>query len=113
MIQRVYNILKTLNLPVQYIIRPDLTSTGIAISYHFYNESFELYADGQGVQSGGVLQVDVFSTTDYSNVVDQIKELLISHKFRFADSRDGDDSLDNIKYYHKILTFNYNEEELI
>jgi hypothetical protein len=113
-IQKVYDILKPLNIPIQYILRPDISGNSkIGISYHFFNESYNLYSDGEGKELGGSLQIDVFSTVDYSNVVKQVKELLKVNKFRFADSWDGDDSLSNVKYYHKILIFNYSEREVM
>ena len=113
MIQAVYNILQPLDIPVQYILRPDISgNTKIGVSYHFFNEGNELYGDGEGIAEGGVLQIDIFSTVDYSNVVSQIKGLMKTNKFRLADSRDSDDSFNNLKYYHKILIFNYVESEV-
>ena len=36
MIQKVYDILKPLKVPIQYILRPDISgSSKIGISYHF------------------------------------------------------------------------------
>ena len=113
MIQRVYEILNPLNIPIQYVLRPDIDSSKIGISYHFFNESNELYGDGEGIKEGGVLQVDIFSTIDYSIIVKQVKNLLKANKFRFADGRDNDDSFSNVKYYHKVLIFNYVEEEVL
>lgn len=113
MMQAVYDILQPLNIPVQYILRPDISgSTKLGISYHFFNEGNELYGDGEGIAEGGSLQIDIFSTVDYSNVVSQIKGLMKANKFRLADSRDSDDSFNNLKYYHKILIFNYVESEV-
>ena len=73
-----------------------------------------MYADGKGEEFGGALQVDVFSTIDYSGTVQQVRELLEAAKFRLADMRDGDDGFeDSMKYYQKILIFNYNEREVL
>lgn len=113
MIQRVNDILKPLNIPIQYILRPDISGSKIGISYHFFNESPTLYGEGMAIKTGGVLQVDVFSTIDFTSVVNQVKELMKANKFRLADSKDSDDSMSNIKYYHKILIFNYSEEEVM
>lgn len=114
MIQKVYDILKPLNIPIQYILRPDISgSNRIGISYHFFNEGYILYSDGKGKEVGGALQVDIFSTIDYSSTVKQVKGLLEAKKFRLADMRDNDDSFNNIKYYHKILIFNFAEEEVL
>lgn len=114
MIRKVYDILKPLGIPIQYILRPDISgSSQIGISYHFFNESNKLYGDGEGKEFGGSLQVDIFSTIDYSSVVNQVRELLKVNKFRLADMRDGDDSFSNVSYYHKILIFNYAEKEVL
>lgn len=114
MIQRVYNILKPLDIPIAYILRPDISgSSRIGISYHFFNESNNLYGDGEGMEFGGSLQIDIFSLVDYTNVIKQVKGLMKSNKFRLADMRDSDDSFNSVKYYHKILIFNYSEKEVL
>ncbi len=113
MINTVYNILKPLNIPVLFLRRPKIDKTNkIGISFHFFNESYNLYGDGNGNESGGVLQIDVFSLIDYTNVVNQIKQIMKENKFRLADSRDSDDSMNEINYYQKILIFNYIESEV-
>ncbi len=114
MIQKVYDILKPLKVPIQYILRPDISgSSKIGISYHFFNESNNLYGDGEGIEEGGSLQIDIFSTTDYSSLVKQVKDIMKVNKFRFADGWDGDDSMSSVQYYHKILIFNYAEREVL
>lgn len=114
MIQKVYDILKLLNIPVEYILRPDISgSNQIGISYHFFNEGNVLYGDGDGVFEGGALQIDVFSKVEFSSVVNQIKSIMKANKFRLADARDSDDSFSNVRYLHKILIFNYSEEEVL
>lgn len=116
MIQKVYDILKQLNVPIKYILRPDISgSNKIGISYHFFNESYNLYGDGKGKEFGGVLQVDIFSTVDYTDIVQQVRTLLEQHNFRLADMRDSEDSFEEggLKYYQKILIFNYVESEVL
>lgn len=113
MIQKVYDILKPLNIPTKYILRPDMSSSKIGVSYHFFNENPNLYGDGEGKEEGGSLQIDIFSTIDYSSTVNRVKSLMKANKFRLADSWDGDDSMSNVKYYHKILIFNYIEREVL
>lgn len=115
MIQKVYDILKPLKIPIQYVLRPDINgSSKIGISYHFFNEGYTLYSDGEPKNFGGALQIDIFSTIDYTDAVNQIKDLMQANKFRLAPggSRDSDDSFNNVKYYHKILIFNYTEKEV-
>ena len=113
MINTVYNILKPLSIPIKYILRPDISgSSKTGISYHFFNESPNLYGDGEGKEEGGVLQIDIFSTIDFTSIVNQVKDLMKANKFRLADSKDSDDSFSNVQYYHKILIFNYSEKEV-
>lgn len=113
MIKTVYNILKPLDIPVKYILRPDISgSSKIGISYHFFNESPNLYGDGESKEEGGTLQIDIFSTVDFTSTVNQVKVLMKANKFRLADGRDSDDSFSNVQYYHKILIFNYSEKEV-
>ena len=113
MIQKVYEILKPLNIPILYILRPEISGTNkIGISYHFFSEGYNLHGDGEGIELGGSLQIDVFSTIDYTNIVTQIRNLMKQNKFRLSDMRDSDDSFSNVKYYHKILIFNYSEGEV-
>lgn len=113
MIQRVKNILEPLNVPVLFVLRPEINSSkNTGISYHFFNEGYDIHGDGEGNEFGGSLQVDVFSTIDYTDIIEQIKILMKQNKFRLSDMRDSDDSLNNIKYYHKIMIFNYSEREV-
>jgi hypothetical protein len=114
MIDTVYNILEPLNIPIQFMLRPKIDSTSkIGISYHFFNENDDLYGDGEGREQGGSLQIDIFSTVNYSDIVNQVKNLMKANKFRLADMRDSDDSLNGTQYYHKILIFNYSEKEVM
>ena len=113
MINRVYEVLQPIGIPIKYILRPDISgSNKVGISYHFFNESPNLYGDGEGKEEGGTLQIDVFSTIDFTSIVNQVKTLMKANKFRLADSRDSDDSFSNVQYYHKILIFNYSEKEV-
>jgi hypothetical protein len=114
MINKVYSILKVLNIPVKYMLRPELNSKNkIVASYHFFGEGYQSYGDGGGKEFGGSLQVDIFSTVDNSGIVRQTRSLLEMNGFRLADSRDSFDSLNtNTQYYQKTLVFNYIESEV-
>ena len=113
MIQKVYNILSPLSIPILYILRPEINGTNkVGISYHFFSEGYELHGDGEGNEPGGSIQIDIFSLIDYTSMVNQVKSIMKENKFRLADMRDSDDSLDNVKYYHKIMIFNYAESEV-
>lgn len=113
MIQTINNILKPLSVPVLFMLRPKIDGTNkVGISYHFFSENNNLYGDGEGLEFGGSLQIDVFSLIDYTSIVDQIKTLMKTNKFRLADSRDSEDGFSTTEYYHKILIYNYVEREV-
>lgn len=119
MIQKVYDTLKPLNIPALYMFRPEIdNSNKTGISYHFFNESDNLYGDGEGMEFGGSLQIDIFSllslsSLDHEKIVKKVRDLMKANKFRLADMRDSDDSFSNVEYYHKILIFNYIETEVL
>lgn len=113
MIKTVYNLLSPINVPILYIRRPEINGANkVGISYHFFSEGYELHGDGQGVELGGSLQVDIFSLNDYSSTVNQVRQLLEAGKFRLTDMSDTDDILNNVKYYQKRMIFNYAESEV-
>lgn len=115
MINKVYEVLKPLNLPIKWLKRPPFDKSNIAISYHFFNESGELFGEGKATEEGGSLQVDVFGKTDYSSIVKDVKKLLKSARFLFAEAYpDTEEALDqNTTVYHKVLIFNYLESEVM
>lgn len=119
MIQKVNEILKPLNIPTLYMFRPEINNSNkTGISYHFFNESDNLYGDGEGMEFGGSVQVDIFSllslsSLDHEKVVKKVRDLMKANKFRLADMRDSDDSMSSVQYYHKILIFNYVEREVL
>ena len=111
--QTVSKVLSGLGVPLLWNSRPEISKTNhTAICYQFYSETDKLFGDGKGHEEGGTVLVDVFSLKDYSAVVASVKSLMKAAGFRLADSRDDDDTLGNIKCYHKILIFNYIESEV-
>lgn len=119
MINKVEQILSNINtpvsskLPIRYVLRPDISGDSkVGISYHFFNQGYSLHGDGEGEKLGGSIQVDIFSKVDYTDVLDQVLNLMKLNKFRLADMRDSDNSFRDVRYYHKILIFNYLEEEV-
>lgn len=112
MIKTVGKILKELKYPVLWQKRPPLQK-GPVLSYHFFSEQDELKGDGEGVAFGGTLQVDVFSRTDYSKVVEKVKKALTKNGFLFASMHDSIEKItDTEELYHKVMIFNYAESEV-
>lgn len=113
MIMTVYNILKPLNLPIEFLKRPQFDTSKTVISYHFFNESDDNFGDGKANEEAGALQVDIFSKIDYTSTVREVKEALSSANFMYFSGHDDIESLSNSEQiYHKILIFNYVESEV-
>lgn len=114
MINRVYEVLKSLNVPMKWNKCPDFNTSKTVLSYHFFNEGELLHGDGESVEEGGALQVDIYSKTDYSRIVNQTKKLLKDAHFYFESGDDTAETLDNTTMiYHKVLIFNYIESEVM
>lgn len=115
MINTVYEILTSIDnpVPVFWNIRPELAdNVTTSITYYFFSESNLIYGDGEGFEPIGSVQVSIFSTGDYTNTVNQVKQKMKEAGFRYVDGWDSEDSLPE-KYYQKILIFNYLESEVI
>ena len=115
MIMTVYNLLKPLNAPIKFLERPDFGQNKMCISYHFFNQGNTEYGDGKPTEKGGALQIDVFSKkVDYTNIINDIENILSNANFMLFDKRDDLENLSNSEQiYHKILIFNYVESEVI
>lgn len=114
MIMTVYNILKPLNLPIEFLKRPQFDTSKTVISYHFFNESDDNFGDGKANEEVGALQVDIFSKTDYTSTVKEVKSLLSSANFMYSNGYDNIENLSSSEQiYHKVLIFNYVESEVI
>lgn len=114
MINKVYDILKACNLPLEYNLRPDFDSKGIVLSYHVFNESVEAFEDGAEVESGGSLQVDIFAKrrVDFTAIKKQVKQLLKMNDFIGITSNDTQENVEGIGIInHVVITSNYLETE--
>ncbi len=113
MINRVNEILSILNIPINWNLRPQMDDDKTVISYHFFNEKNSIYGDGKGSGNSGMLQIDVFSVTDYSGVAKNIIDLMVNNGFKFVGADDYADGLNaNKQLYHKKIVFNYLESEV-
>lgn len=113
MIDIIYSALRSLNVPVKYVTRPALNKDGVAISFHFYSERYSYYGDGEGNDFLQSLQVDIFYKKHLNGLDRQIINALKTKKIRFENAFDSDDSIDGVRLYHKVLTFNFLESEVI
>jgi hypothetical protein len=116
MINKVYEILKATNLPLDHNFRPDFDVKGIVISYHFFNEGGMQFGDGEAIQYGGALQVDLFAKhgIDFTSTKKQVKEILTSNGFKLETINTDSDNVDGIgNIDHIIFILNYLESEVI
>lgn len=112
MIKTVGTYLKPLGYPVLWQKRPKIQNKPV-ISFHFFSEKEELKGNGRGVSDAGSLQIDIFSKSDYTKAVKDVKIALIEKGFLFVEGSDDIESIsDTEEIYHKILIFNYVESEV-
>ena len=113
MIDKVYMILRKFNLPTAYIVRPNFGSNTAVLSYHFFNNRYSLYGDGEGKDFIGSLQIDIFYKRDLKDLPREIIKELEKINFRFSYEDEFEDTLSGTRLYHKVLVFNYLESEVI
>lgn len=114
MINKVYEILKACNIPLEYNQRPDFGIENVVLSYHFFNESGEAFEDGEEVESGGALQVDLFTKArvDFTAIKKQVKQLLKDNEFMGISSFDTQETVEGIGIInHVVIRSNYLEME--
>lgn len=112
MIDLVYQILKEFKYPTKYLLRPAFDKNNVAISYHFYGESYGYYGDGDGKNHSGTLQVDIFHKSDIETLPRDIIRRMKRSKFRFAFKDTYVEDLSGLRLYHTILRFNFWESEV-
>lgn len=111
MIEKIAELLNQLDIKAKYIIRPAIQN-GLAVSYHFYNDRYAYYGDGDGVDFIQALQVDIFYQRNLNGLDRQIINLFKKYNIRFENSFDSFETLNNVRLYHKVLTFNFLESEV-
>lgn len=98
--------LKSLNVPVCFQRYSGKAET--YITFHEYLEAGEEYEEDEESLTAHYVQVDVWSKTDYTNIVKEVKTLLIAKRFRRLNEIDLYE--EDTKIYHKGLKFYYLEE---
>ena len=98
--------LKSLKIPVsfqRYTGRKDTY-----ITFHEYFAGGEEYEDDNEVLTAHYVQVDIWSKTDYTNIVKEVKEKLIEVGFKRLSEVDLYEK--DTRIYHKGIRFYYLEE---
>lgn len=102
----IIDILKPLNLPVCFQRYSGKAET--YITFHEYFSGGEEYEDDEERLTGHYIQVDVWSKSDYTGVVNKAKKLLNAAGFKRLNETDLYEV--DTKIYHKGLKFYYSEE---
>lgn len=101
----VLDTLKPLGVPVGFQKYSGKEQT--YITFHEYHQNGEAFDEDIESFSGHYIQVDVWSKTDYTDLVDNIRALLLSagfHRLEEADFYEPDTG-----FYHKGLKFYFLE----
>lgn len=112
MIELVYGILKEFDYPTKYLLRPSFNRKNIVISYHFYDESYGYYGDGDGKNHSGTLQIDIFHKGGIGYLPRDIIRRMKKSNFRFTFKDTYAEDLSGLRLYHTILRFNFWESEV-
>ncbi len=101
------NILKPLNIPVRFQYYSGSEPT--YITFFSYLDKGELYGDDKELGIGYYIQLDIFSKTNYTDIVKQVNKLMEDGGFTKRSS--GPELFeDDTKLYHKPLKFFFYKE---
>lgn len=109
LIELVSNKLKELEIDVYWQLRP---KTFPSLTFSFVSETGKEYTEDGEVETEYIMQVDVWSKDDYTNIVKKVKEKL--KEIEFFRIFESDNYEETTQIYHKILRFSYlknNESE--
>lgn len=102
----IIDALNPLNIPVCFQRYSGKSET--YITFHEYFSGGEDYEDDMESLTAHYVQVDVWSKADYTNIVKNIKELLLKARFKRLNEIDLYEQ--DTKIYHKGFKFYYLEE---
>jgi hypothetical protein len=98
--------LSPLNIPVCFQVYSGPETT-YYITFFRYNKQGSQYAENEEIATGHYIQVDVWSKTDYTDIVEQVESLMVAAGF----STNGSKSLyeTDTRIFHESMDFLYNE----
>lgn len=105
----IINTLKPINALVRFqsLWDSDLNPKSY-VTFFEVNQQGSFYGDDEEKSTSYLIQVNVYSKTDYTNLVEQIKSLM--KKAGFTRQMETETYENDTKYYHKIIRFYYEEE---
>lgn len=101
----IIDTLKPLNIPVSFQIYAGTATT--YITFIEYLQQGEFFSEDDEELTGHYVQVDVWSKSDYTSIVKQVKELLENVGFKRTNEVDLYES--DTKFFHKGIRFFYLE----
>lgn len=102
----IIDTLKTLNIPVSFQRYSGSAET--YITFHVYLTQGEEFSDDEEESTGYYIQVDIFSKTDYTQLVVNVKNMLQSVGFKRQNEIDLYEK--DTGLYHKGIRFFYLEK---
>lgn len=99
----IVDALKTLNVPVAF---QKYSGTALTyITFFIYNEQGEAWADDAEIQTGYYVQVDIWSKSDYTTLVNDV--IFAMKSVGFIRNYAADLYETDTNTYHKAIRFNY------
>ena len=98
--------LSTVNVPICFQTYDEDETT--YITYLQYLGQGERYADDVEEIKGHYIQINVFSLSNYNDLVSQVKELMLVADFKLTTEIDLYE--EKTKYFHKGIRYFYNED---
>ena len=102
----IMDTLKPLNIPVSFQKYSEKAET--YITFHEYMTSGEGYEEDEEMLTGHYVQVDVWTKSDYTELVGKIRSAVLSAGFKRLNEIDLYE--EDTKIYHKAMRFYYLEE---
>jgi hypothetical protein len=102
------NALKPLNLPVSPLVNTSSTKPSSYITYQFYNDAGNVFADDEEVETRFLVSVDVYSLSNPDNIAKNARNLLENAGFDHSYTTEFYEN--ETKYYHKVSRFIFDLE---
>lgn len=102
----IISTLQPLNVPVAFLVYTETTRP--YITFLELDQRSSLDCDNQEKETAHTIQVDVFHTGNYKDLVESVKQKLIAVGFTRSNEQDFYET--DTKLFHKVIRFSYYEE---
>ena len=90
---------------IYFLHKDESIKSDTYIEYEIIRKTYNDYAGDRNISEVYIIQVDIFSKNDYSNIEKTIENVLKEKGYRFTDSVDLYE--EDTKLFHKPMRFNY------